>query len=46
MENFIFFTKRHVFLIEVAVNLISITEGFKNSQRNATERKERLGSEV
>jgi hypothetical protein len=44
LESFIFFTKRLVFLTEVAVNLVSLKEGFKNSQRTAAERKERLGS--
>ena len=44
LETFIFFTKRSVFLPEVAINLVLITEGFKNSQRTAAERKERLGS--
>jgi len=43
LETFIFFTKRPVFLTEVATNLVSITEGFKNSQRTAAERKEKLG---
>jgi hypothetical protein len=45
-ETFIFFTKRRVFLAEVAVNLVSIIEGFKNSQLTAAECKERLGSKV
>jgi hypothetical protein len=35
LETFICFTKRPVFLTEVAVNLVSITEGFRNSQRTA-----------
>jgi hypothetical protein len=44
LETFMFFTKRLVFLNEVAVNLVSFTDGFKNSQLTAAERKVRLGS--
>ena len=46
LETFIIFTTRLVILTEVAVILISITEGFKTSQRIAAERKEKLGSKV
>jgi hypothetical protein len=46
LQTFISFTKHLVVLTEVAVILVSVTEGFKKSQRTAAERKESWGSKV